>query len=151
MYANTNGMEGKDASIRTAAEEYQADIICVTETKMIPPNIDGYAKWFHKGRSGRTGGWVAITVKENLTNKTTEIENLETEDQEIIWIQIETTGRKKIHIGTYYGKQETENKEQIEREYSQIESRIGQLKRKGPIILTGDFNAKLQINHKRVV
>ena len=85
---------------------YQADVISITETKQIPPKIPGYNNWIHKRRTGREGGGVAIAVKEELATKTSKIENMEDQDQEIVWIEIKTQGRNKIHIGTYYGKQE---------------------------------------------
>ena len=101
-----NGIKGKDASLQSAAEEYGADIICINETKTAPPRIQGYANWTHKQRPGKEGGGVAITTKEEISNKTTKVENIEDHDQEVIWIEIKTTHNNKIYIGTYYGKQE---------------------------------------------
>ena len=137
-----------DASLQSAAEEYEADIICINETKTAPPRIQGYANWTHKQRPGKEGGGVAITTKEEISNKTTKVENIEDHDQEVIWIEIKTTHNNKIYIGTYYGKQEKEPRENIEREFSQLESQINKLQREAPIVLIGDFNAKIEINKR---
>ena len=74
------------------------------------------------------------------------VDNIEDHDQEIIWIEVKKNRNDKIFIGTYYGKQEKEDRGTIEREYSQIQTQINKLEKEGPIILTGDFNAKLEIN-----
>ena len=148
IYANVNGIKGKDASLQSAAEEYGADIICINETKTAPPRIQGYANWTHKQRPGKEGGGVAITTKEKISNKTTKVENIEDHDQEVIWIEIKTTHNNKIYIGTYYGKQEKEPRENIEREFSQLESQMNKLQREAPIVLIGDFNAKIEINKR---
>ena len=66
----------------------------------------------------------------------------------MIWIEIKTTHNNKIYIGTYYGKQEKEPRENIEREFSQLESQINKLQREAPIVLIGDFNAKIEINKR---
>ena len=66
----------------------------------------------------------------------------------VIWIEIKTTHNNKIYIGTYYGKQEKEPRENIEREFSQLESQINKLQREAPIVLIGDFNAKVEINKR---
>jgi len=49
-------------------------------------------------------------------------------------------------IGCYYGPQENQPREEVERQYSQIETQIHKHKKDGRVILGGDFNAKLQIN-----
>ncbi len=71
--------------------------------------------------------------------------NTEEQDQEILWIEIKQH-KKRTFIGTYYGQQESVSNEEIEREMSQLKTQIINLKEKGRVILTGDFNAKLDIN-----
>ena len=78
------------------------------------------------------------------------MENLEDNDQEIIWIELKKNNMKKVYIGTYYGKQEKETREEIEREYSQIDTQIKTLEKEGPVILTGDFNSKLMIDNSNI-
>ena len=151
MYANVNGIiRGKDGSIQSAAETYQADIITLTETKQILPRITGYSPWIHKQRTNKEGGGVAIAVKEEIASKTTKVENIEDHEQEIVWIEYKPTNNNKIYIGAYYGKQEKEPREIIEREYSQLQTQINQLEKTGSIILTGDFNAKLKITDNNI-
>ncbi len=88
---------------------------------------------------------MAILIDENLQNKTSRIEYLEDQDQEIIWIEIKQ-GTNKTYIGTYYGPQENAPPEAIEREISQLTTQIQKLKSQGRVILIGDFNAKISIN-----
>ena len=121
----------------------------MNETKTAPPRIQGYANWTHKQRQGKEGGGVAITTKGEISNKTTKVENIEDHDQEVIWIEIKTTHNNKIYIGTYYGKQEKEPRENIEREFSQLESQINKLQREAPIVLIGDVNAKIEMNKRK--
>ena len=101
--------------------------------------------WVHKTRQSREGG-VAITVRDDISNKTKVINDLKDQDQEIIWIEFQILKNIKIHIGTYYGKQEKEPVETVEREFSQLKTQIQKLSNNGSIILKGDFNAKLKID-----
>ena len=68
-----------------------------------------------------------------------------------MWIQINTHQNNKLYVGVYYGKQEKEHIETVEREFSQLRSQITKLKTQGPIILTGDFNAKIKIENEQGV
>ena len=43
-------------------------------------------------------------------------------------------------------KQESEKREEVIREYEQLNTQINTLKNKGDIILTGDFNSKIQLD-----
>ena len=74
--------------------------------------LEVYMPWVHKTRQSR-GGRVAITVRDDISNKTKVIDDLEDQDQEIISIKVQRLN-KKIHIGTYYGKQEKEPVKTVE-------------------------------------
>ena len=78
-------------------------------------------------------------------NNVTQVLDPEDQNQEILWVQIKTE-TKKTFIGSYYGHQESANKEDTENEFSQLTTQIMKLKEKGQIILTGDFNAKIHID-----
>ena len=150
LYANANGILTKVESLNIAINNFQPDICSITETKLTtsPPNITNYA-WEYKNRNNRNGGGVAQLIKNDLVKNTCRTQNIEDQNQEILWTQIKN-GTKKIHIGTYYSPQESANLETIEREYSQLTTQINKLKTTGSIILTGDFNAKLEINNNKV-
>ena len=92
---------------------------------------------------------MAILVRNDLVTKTNTIKNLEDQDQEILWLRMNITKHPLI-IGIFYGPQENAPQEEIERQYSQITTQINKLKRKGDIILTGDFNAKLKITTPKI-
>jgi hypothetical protein len=121
-------------------------VITLAETKLhnIPPQLTNYT-WITRNRPHKEGGGVAILIRNDITQKTSTITNLEDQDQEILWIQIKLN-KKPINIGVFYGPQENTLSDETERQYSQLASQIHKLKKKGEVILTGDFNAKLQIN-----
>lgn len=122
----------------------------MTETKLksIPNKIKGF-KWKFKPRQGRDGGGVAIAVREDIWNNVKELNLLEDQEQGILWIEINLK-QTKTFVGVYYGKQETQNRETIEREFSQLQTQIISLKSRGEIIIIGDFNAKLEVNKNQV-
>ena len=86
---------------------------------------------------------MAIIISDTIKNKANIIVDLEDQDREIIWIEIKQ-GTNKTFIGTYYGPQKNAPSEKIEREMSQIHK----LKTQGRGILTGDFNAKINIKQE---
>lgn len=144
IYINANGITGKITSLQNNIQEYQANICCIAETKLKtnPPPIEGY-NWEIKNRTNRQGGGVAILTQNNL--KATQVTDLEEQNQEVIWVEIKH-GNQKTYIGCYYGPQESAPREEVEREISQLKTQIIKLKKQGRVILTGDFNAKLEIN-----
>ena len=149
VYANTNGIRGKIGSIQEICITNNIDIAIITETKGKPPLLKGY-QWYSKERRNATGGGVAIAVKNEIARQTKEQKNMEDNEQEIIWIEINITGKDRIHIGGYYGPQEKCQKEEAERQYSQITTQINCLQETGSIILAGDFNAKLEVKEKNI-
>ena len=93
---------------------------------------------------------MAIAVREDIEKECQPVDDLETQDQEVVWIQVNTKGKRKISVGVYYGKQEKEQLDIVEREYSQLRTQITKLKKEGPVILVGDFNAKIKITKQGV-
>ena len=137
-------MQGKQGSLQSAAETAEATIIAITETAGKPPELAGY-KWVAtKERTNQGGGGVAIAVREDLTNRTTPCTTIDKGNEEAAWIEIKTSQNRYISIGTYYGKQEIADEDTVIEEYESLTTQITQLKTKGEVILTGDFNAKLQ-------
>ena len=51
---------------------------------------------------------MAIAVREDIEKECQPVDDLETQDQEVVWIQVNTKGKRKISVGVYYGKQEKE-------------------------------------------
>ena len=124
-------------------KETECDIAFITETKGEPPIITGY-KWYTKNRQTKKGGGVAIAVREEIARHTFEGSKNENHDQEIIWIEIRPPGKEKYICGCFYGPQENQTKEEVERQYSQLETQIHRYQAEGEVILAGDFNAKLK-------
>ena len=145
MYVNVNGIQNKVDSLVNAIKCHESHIVALTETKLesYPPYIEGY-KWMTKNRKNKQGGGVAFMVKEELVNRTKQAQGLEDQEQEVLWIEIQNHN-KTTSIGVYYGPQESEKREEVERQYSQLITQVTKQKGKGEVILTGDFNAKLSI------
>ena len=144
VYANVRGIKGKTQSLEHTLSSHDAQIATLTETKLgtIAPRVEGYT-WITKNRKEGAGG-IAILVSEQLKNKTKNIQSLEEDDTEILWVEVETHG-KPTFVGVVYGKQENAPIEEVERQFQTITTHILTLKQKGKIILTGDFNAKINI------
>ena len=149
IYTNINGIAGKISSLETVMKSEESDIALITETKGHPPKMQGY-EWFHRERMGKKGGGVAIAVKNDIARYTKRVTDIEDQDQEVIWIETNIPGNDKLYVGCYYGHQEKDQKEEIERQFSQLETQIHKMKKDGGIILGGDFNAKLEINKQNV-
>ena len=94
LYANVNGARGKITSLQAAADSQKSHIVAIAETKGNPPALEGYAPWYHKPRPDRNGGGVAITVRNDLKCNTQIVDDLEDNNQEIIWIQISINKKK---------------------------------------------------------
>jgi hypothetical protein len=123
--------------------ESETDIMMITETKGQPPYTEGYT-WYSKNRLHRKGGGIAIGIRNELAKFVKEEKNIEDQDQEVIWLELNIPGNEKHYMGCFYGPQENSPVEEIERQYSQLETQIHKYKKKGNIILTGDFNAKIR-------
>ena len=106
MYANVNGAIGKAQSIITAAQTSNSHIITLAETKLPthPLDITGYS-WITKNRTNHKGGGVAILVRNDIKHRCQQINDLEDQNQDICWVQIQTNNSA-IYVGVYYGKQE---------------------------------------------
>ena len=72
-----------------------------------------------------------MAVREDLKNKTQILDDLEDDNQEILWVKIALTQKDNIFIGIYYGKQETAPIDDIEKYYSQLKSQKNKLKLQG--------------------
>lgn len=150
MYTNPNGISSKIQSLQIATEALKPHIITLAETKLqsIPPLLQNY-KWITRNRPTEGGG-VAILIRNDITQNTKTINNLEDQNQEILWAET-NLNKNPIAVGIYYGPQESTSNEEIERHYSQLKTQITNLQTKNKsIILTGDFNAKLEIDSPNI-
>ena len=150
LYSNPRGATGKICSIEADAQTYDPHYIALAETKFSnePLPIKGY-KWFYKNRKNREGGGVAIAARKDLLKSTTEVENLEDQNQEVLWVQLKSF-HETTFVGVYYGKQETDKREEVQTEYSQLQTQVHKLEQIGEVILLGDHNAKLEINKGQI-
>lgn len=115
MSANANGIKGKIRSLQSAADTHRSHVITIAETKGSAPKLRGYSPWMQKIRAGKEGGGVAIAVREDIAKCTQPVDDLEDHDQEVLWVQVNLNNRRKLFVGVYYGKQENEPRENIEK------------------------------------
>ena len=134
-----------------AANTTDSHIIAIAETKLnsIPPKAPGYT-WITKNRQHQTGGGVALLIRDDIKNVASIVTDIEEHEQEICWVELKLKNRN-LYVGVYYGKQEHSSREEIENQFSQLTTQVAKLKKKGEIILTGDFNAKLEIKRGETV
>ena len=138
---------GKITSLIAATEATKAQIIGLAETKLSKntPKVEGY-RWINRPRPNSTGGGVALLIRDDIHHLTEKVEDLEDEDQEVVWVKIKNP-RNSVYVGVFYGPQEKCSNEEAERQYAQLTAQINKLRAEGQIILMGDFNAKLTIEN----
>ena len=83
-------------------------------------------------------GYSKTDIEDNIND---DIEGVETQ-----WIQLEYTPRN-ISIGVFYGPQENKKIEKVKEIYETLDLQINQRKKTTKVILGGDFNAKIKIDH----
>ena len=122
--------------------------------------MNGYT-WIKKNRNNRWGGGVAIAIRNDIISQVRMIDNIEPDDEtEILWLAVENKNKNKrirqnnktknLAIGVFYGPQENECREKVEKIYSVVATQINTIKQTHKIVLTGDFNAKLAIKSNRI-
>ena len=160
LYTNANGIRGKVESLYSALVSTEAHFATIVETKLEgdPPSLNGYT-WVKKNRSHRCGGGVAIAIRNDIIPQVRMIDNIEPDDEtEIMWVAVENKNKSKtqtkksknLAIGIFYGPQENECREKVEKIYSVVATQINTIKQTHKIVLTGDFNAKLPIKTNQI-
>ena len=149
MYANTRGLHSKKICIQDMLDENKPDIFLLTETQLksdMGIKFKGYC-FFGKQRISNTGGGVGILVKEEL--KTIVAPYYSERNLEIIWVTLKSSNNRPIFFGSYYGKQESCPKAEIEMEMMHIQEEIKALKNEGEIFLAMDGNGKIGILNEK--
>ena len=149
LYCNINGARGKIRSLVEVTKMEETDIVMLTETKGKPPALEGFT-WYSKERKKGKGGGVAIAVKDSLVNHVSQPNVVESEDVEIIWIEVNQPGRNNIFLGCYYGLQEKADVENVTTQFEQLKTQVSMLNHKEAVIIAGDFNAKLEMQEQAV-
>ena len=146
---NARGVKGKMKSIETIVDTEKPDLLLITETHLKGKermNIKGH-KWIGKNRQKKQGGGIGILISDKISRYVTEdCTGEEYEDTEILWIKIKTRP-KNIAVGVFYGPQENQTVEKVEQIYENLENQIAQKRNQMEILIGGDFNAKLDIEH----
>ena len=143
LYANVRGLNSKLVSIKEVLSETEPTIALFAETHL-PNNkgikIDGYS-FFGRAREGKPGGGVGIFVKNDM--KVSVSPHHSTRNLEIMWASIHRDKETPFYVGVYYGKQESDNKEDVREEIDNLTEEILELQSTGEILLFMDGNGKL--------
>ena len=136
---NAEGLRNKRAAFHLLIEEHNADIVCITESK-IDSNISSqelFPAQFNVYRKDRDngGGGVITAVRSNLIS--TPCPELDA-DCEIIWVCVHLHNTKPLYIGNFY---RPPNKPVDY--WTKLEESLDKLPERNSLpftILTGDFN-----------
>ena len=123
--------------------ENDPHLFLLTETQLrtnTGNTFEGYTL-FGRRREGKVGGGVGILVRNDV--KHTTAPHISERDIEIMWVSIRRKQLPPLIVGTYYGKQESTSKNEIEREMMLLTEEILEMKNEGEILLTMDGNAKI--------
>lgn len=141
--ANAFGLLSKLDELRHVAGKLQPDIIVITETKLTPEkasqndvHVPGYYEPLRKDRSGQGGG-VGVWVKNTLVFK--HIDQIDTSQQEVIWLAVTLAASEKVVICAAYRPGSCSDTDvQL---LNHIDKSIETARRYGhKLILAGDFN-----------
>ena len=143
---NVRGIKSKTKTLENTLLTHGTHIAGIIETHLGKGEtiyIEGY-KWVGKERNDKQGGGLGFLIRNDIANMT------ETQDHhdpitETLWLKIYTN--PPIHIGIKYGKQENTRAELVDEQFQELTTQINQFKTQGEVILMGDFNAKININH----
>ena len=143
LYANTQGIKSKLASLKGILSEVSPDIALFCETHLTNGagiRLEGYA-FFTKPRMDSAGGGVGICVKQE--KKSIISPHYSERPLEILWVSVARQNQKILHIGVYYGLQESASKERIKEEMDMLCNEVKEMKSDGDVILCMDANAKI--------
>lgn len=144
LTCNVRGLKSKLNSIQNILKSIRPEIVCLTETNVNEdevPHIDEYIP-ITKERVGKKGSQM-ILVNNKIKHEVKEIKSAGSV-AEVQWIRVKLK-EGKVTIGNFYGPQENLTRAEVQKIYDELEKDIEREKRHGAVIITGDFNAKLNI------
>ena len=143
-YNNIRGMQSKMDSLVDAIEETRPTFFALVETHLEDgekiDEIEGYTPI--RNNRNKLGGGVMIGVRNEIFGSVVQLETLNTESMEQIWIEVGTKTKYKIGV-IYLPRGEKANIKEIKETYDAIQQEIWKGKEKGQrILVLGDFNSK---------
>ena len=148
LVLNINSIVGKAAALHDMLSYIKPDAVLITETKLnkdintaeVLPSDLGYTV-YRKDRCNEGGGGVALLVKSCYSSTDITPNDESSANSELIWVEVELHGHKKLLLSNYYRRPNISNTSQLEALQSSIESVLSKYKgAHQPIILGGDFN-----------
>ena len=147
LTVNTRGIKSKITSLTTALHMHGTHIAAITEThleEMETVQITGY-QWVGRNRD-KNGGGVGFLIRNDIKGIVTESESPHSEYIENMWIKVKCEKNTELLIGVIYGMQESRKKQDVERQFQELTTQTNRIQKKHPVIILGDFNAKVTIN-----
>jgi exonuclease III len=143
---NIRGVKSKTNSLTSALHMHGTHIAGLTETHLTNNEaltIKGY-QWIGKNRDNKPGGGLGFLVRNDIKHLVgTEDSSNNEEEIEMQWANIKIG--KGIAMGLFYGKQKSARKEEVERQFQELTTKINEKQRNNNVIVMGDFNAKLEL------
>ena len=142
MYTNIRGFKGKRAGLTEILHDNKPHFFLLTETQLrcdTSEKVDGYTFYSRARQGKKIGGGVGILVRNDMCIYTTP--HYSDRSIEIIWVFIRRKAQPPLIIGSYYGKQEQTNKNDIEQEMQLLTEEIEEKKKEGEILLLMDGQA----------
>ena len=152
MYSNVDGLTSKRLELKDTIQEKNPDIICITETKLIPETtiealgINDYNIW-RRERTEKGGGGVMIMAKKDIA--AVEIEQRATTFAELIALEIRTKSKGIIVATSYIAPKsdvwsKEDHKQLTQESHTVLSDLLHKMENKSQdIILTGDFNCEI--------
>ena len=151
-YANANvcGLKSKKSGLLEIIQENKPHLFLLTETQLrcdTTEKIDGYTL-YSRIRVGKVGGGVGILVRNDLIMSISS--HLTDRNIEIIWVSIRRKSMPPLFVGSYYGRQETTSKNEIEQEMHLLSEEIEERQNEGEVLLVMDGNAKIGLLNEEI-
>jgi len=145
---NLEGGVGKEAELIELMESEKLGCFAVTETWFLNscsrfralPNFSYFGKVAKKTRAsrGRGSGGIGFLVSKQLDARVVG----ETSDS-LLWIRIRIRGGTDVFLAVVYAPQATAPKAERELFFDELHRTVASFKKKGLVILMGDFNARV--------
>ena len=152
---NVQGAEGKEVELLQLLKTEQLDILALTETWWVNSGkyicgIAGYQFFGNPARKLNTGGHNAGGVGVLVSTKyTARLEPGWEPGSNTLWVRLKMCKGKDVFICVVYGPQVKTKKATREEFYQQLLEETQRYQRRGPVIVLGDFNARVSKTHPK--
>ena len=146
-YINVRGLRGKLTSLKVLLHDNQIDVALIVEAKvpsLSPNKIPGY-KWFPKLTDSETCNFGAY-ISHNICRFF--VLEPDTYNNNCFFLRVCLPMANHFVLGTIHGVQESSSTEQATLQFNELSESVLEYHRQNlPILIMGDFNAKVGADH----